>query len=136
MANKKIQEIEGIGPVLGEKLAAAGVEDTDSLLEKGRTRAGRKSLAEATGLSESRILTFVNMADLFRIKGVAGEFAELLVCAGVDTVKELATRNATNLADRLAEVNAEKKLTRTVPGLGQVEDWVKQAGDLPAAIEH
>lgn len=136
MANKKIQEIEGIGPVVGEKFVAAGVKDTDSLLEKAGNKAGRKTLAEATGLSEARILTFVNMADLFRIKGVAGEYAELLVCAGIDTVKELATRNPANLADKLAEVNAEKKLTRKVPTTAQLEDWVKQAGELPAAITH
>lgn len=136
MANKKITEIEGIGPVLGERFTAAGVKDTDTLLEKGGTKAGRKALAEATELSESRILTFVNMADLFRISGVAGEYAELLVCAGVDTVKELATRNAANLADKLAEVNAEKNLTRKVPTVGQVEGWVKQAGELPQAVTH
>jgi len=136
MANKKIEEIEGIGPALGEKFVAAGVKDTDTLLERGCTRKGRRELAEATGISESRILTFVNMADLFRIKGVAGEYAELLVCSGVDTVKELATRNAANLAEKVAEVNAEKKLTRKVPTQGQIEDWVKQAGDLPQKIEH
>ena len=136
MANKKIEEIEGIGPVLGEKFTAAGVKDTDSLLERGCTKKGRKELAEATGISESKILTFVNMADLFRIKGVAGEYAELLVCSGVDTVKELKTRNAANLAEKVAEVNAEKNLTRKVPTQGQIEDWVKQAGELPPKIEH
>jgi len=136
MANKKITEIEGIGPVLGEKFEAAGVKNTDALLEQGGSKAGRKTLAEATGLSESRILTFVNMADLFRISGVAGEFAELLVASGVDTVRELATRNAANLADKLAEVNAEKNLTRKVPTLSQIEDWIKQAADLPSGISH
>ena len=136
MANKKIEEIEGIGPALGAKFEAAGVKDTDGLLDKGCTKAGRKALAEATGLSESRILTFVNMADLFRIKGVAGEYAELLVCAGVDTVKELKSRNAANLATKLAEVNAEKKLTRQVPGEKTVADWIQQAGELPGKIEH
>ena len=136
MANMKIQEIEGIGAVLGEKFEGAGVKDTDGLLEKGRTRSGRKALAEATGLSESRILTFVNMADLFRISGVAGEYAELLVAAGVDTVKELKTRNAANLAEKLAEVNAEKKLTRKVPSAKTVEGWVAQAAELPGVIEH
>ncbi len=136
MANKKIEEIEGIGPALGEKFVSAGVSNTDALLERGCTRSGRKELAEATGISESKILTFVNMADLFRIKGVAGEYAELLVCSGVDTVKELKTRNAANLAEKVAEVNAEKKLTRKVPTQGQIEDWVKQAGELPPKIEH
>ena len=136
MANKKIQEIEGIGPALGEKFEAAGVKDTDALLEKGCTPAGRKALAEGTGLSESRILTFVNMADLFRINGVAGEYAELLVAAGVDTVKELKTRNAANLAEKLAEVNTQKKLTRKVPSAKTVEGWVAQAAELPGVIEH
>ena len=136
MANKKIEEIEGVGPQLGAKFADAGVKNTDALLEQGCTRSGRKALAEATGISEARILTFVNMADLFRINGVAGEYAELLVCSGVDTVKELKTRNATNLADKVAEVNAEKNLTRKVPTQGQIEDWIKQAGELPPKVEH
>jgi predicted flap endonuclease-1-like 5' DNA nuclease len=136
MANKKIEEIEGIGSATGEKLRSAGVKDTDSLLEKGCTKGGRKALAEASGLSESQILKFVNMADLFRIKGVGGEFAELLKCAGVDTVKELATRNADNLAAKLAEVNEEKKLTRRVPTATQVADWVEQAGALPGKVTH
>jgi predicted flap endonuclease-1-like 5' DNA nuclease len=136
MANMKIEEIEGIGPVLGEKFTNAGVKDTDALLEKGCTPAGRKALAEATGLSTSRVLTFVNMADLFRIKGVAGEYAELLVCSGVDTVKELKMRNGENLAEKLAEVNQEKNLTRKVPTQAAVEDWIKQAGELPGKIEH
>jgi len=136
MANMKIEEIEGIGPALGEKFQGAGVKDTDGLLDKGCTASGRKALSDATGLSESRILTFVNMADLFRIKGVAGEYAELLVCAGVDTVKELKTRNAENLAAKLAEVNEDKKLTRKVPSQKTVEGWVAQAGELPPKIEH
>ena len=136
MASKKIQEIEGIGPVLGEKFEGAGVKDTDGLLEKGCTRSGRKALADATGLSESRILTFVNMADLFRIKGVAGEYAELLMCAGVDTVKELKHRNAANLTEKLAEVNGEKNLTRKLPSESTVEDWVKQAAELPGVVEY
>jgi predicted flap endonuclease-1-like 5' DNA nuclease len=136
MANKKIEEIEGIGPATGEKFRVAGVSDTESLLEKGCRPGGRKELAAATGLSEKRILRFVNMADLFRIKGVGGEFAELLEAAGVDTVKELRTRNASNLAEKMAEVNAEKKLTRRVPTLAMTEDWVKQAEGLPPKIEH
>lgn len=136
MANLKIEEIEGIGPVVGEKFRGAGVEDTDALLEKGGTAAGRKALAEATGLSASRVLTFVNMADLFRIKGVAGEYAELLHAAGVDTVKELKTRNVENLAAKLADVNADKKLTRKVPTQAAVEDWIKQAAALPAKVEY
>ena len=136
MANKKMEEIEGVGPVLGEKFNSAGVADTDSLLDKGCTKAGRKEIAAATGISESRVLTFVNMADLFRISGVAGEYAELLVCSGVDTVKELKMRNAANLAEKLAEVNGEKKLTRKVPSEKTVEGWIKQAGELPPKIEH
>ena len=136
MANVKIETIEGIGPATAEKLGNAGVGDTDTLLEKGRTRASRKELAEKCGLSEKQVLKFVNMADLFRISGIGGEYAELLECAGVDTVKELAGRNAENLAAKMSEVNAEKKLTRQVPGPGTVEKWIGQAKDLPRAVEY
>ena len=136
MANKKIEEIEGIGPVRGEKLRGAGIKDTDGLLETCCTGGGRRQVAEKTGIGESQILKWANMADLFRVKGVGSEYAELLECAGVDTVKELATRNAENLAAKMAEVNEAKKLTRRVPNAAAVQDWVEQAKGLPPKIEH
>ena len=99
MAN--VKDIEGIGPVLGGKLEAAGIVTVESLLDRGATRTGRANIDKETGIPESQILEFVNMADLMRVKGVGGEFAELLKAAGVDTIKELRTRNAENLYKKL-----------------------------------
>ena len=102
-----IIDIEGIGPAYAEKLKTAGINTTDDLLSKGGTRAGRKELADATGIDDGRILTWVNHCDLHRIDGIAGQISELMESAGVDTVKELATRNAANLAAKML-----KPLTR------------------------
>jgi hypothetical protein len=67
------------------------------------------------------------MADLFRIKGVASQFAELLHVAGVDTIKELRNRNAVNLHASLVQIQAQKKITKTVPTLNKVTDFINQA---------
>lgn len=122
-----IQEIEGVGPALASKLEKAGIKTTEAMLKKGASKSGRKQIAEESGVSEAQVLEFVNVSDLMRIKGVGGEFAELLHAAGVDTLKELRTRNAANLHAALEETNAKKKLTRRVPSLSMVEDFVKQA---------
>lgn len=132
----KIEEIEGVGPAYAEKLAAAGIATTDDLLDKCASKAGRTATAESTGLSEKLLLKWANMADLMRISGVGEEYSELLEVAGVDTVKELRNRNAENLAAKMAEVNEEKKLTRTVPSQSQVEKWIEQAKGLDPLITH
>lgn len=136
MANYKIEEIEGIGPVMGEKLRGAGVNNTDKMLENAKTKKQRAELAEASGISEAQILKFANMADLFRISGVGQEFSQLLEAAGVDTVPELATRKPENLTTKMEEVNAEKSLTRRTPSLKEVEGWVAQAKELPRSLEY
>jgi predicted flap endonuclease-1-like 5' DNA nuclease len=132
----KITDIEGIGPVYAEKLGVADIKTVEGLLEAGASRTGRKKLAEVTGLSEKKILEWVNMADLFRIKGVASQFAELLKASGVDTVKELRNRNAENLYAKLVEVQEEKKITRTVPALSQVADFIEQAKALEPVVTY
>lgn len=132
----KIVDIEGIGPVYAEKLAAAGINTADALLEKCAAPAGRKALEEETGISGKLILTWTNHADLFRIKGVGPQFAELLEAAGVDTVKELGHRNAANLAAKMLEVNEEKHLVRRVPVEKEVEAMIAQAKELPGAITY
>lgn len=136
MAQNKIEEVEGIGPVFGEKLRAAGVTTTDQLLAAGKTKDNRAALAQKTGIGEAQILKWVNMVDLFRIKGVASEFAELLEAAGVDTVKELKHRVPANLAQKIAEVNQTRKLTRRVPTESVIAGWIEQAKKLPPAVEY
>lgn len=131
-----IQSIEGIGPGYAEKLKAAGVTSTQRLLHEGATREGRSTLAEKTGINERQILKWVNMSDLFRIKGVAGQYAELLEAAGVDTVKELRNRNPENLAQAMINVNKEKRLVRQVPSSRRVIDWVKHAKNLPPIVSY
>jgi len=136
MATYKVEEIEGIGPALGEKLRAAGINTVDKLLEKAATKKQRQSLAEETGISEKQILKFTNMADLFRLNGVGQEYAELLEVAGIDTVPELAQRNAANLTAKMEEVNEAKNLTRKTPSVLEVEKWIAQAKELPRVIEY
>lgn len=132
----RIDEIEGIGPANKEKLSAAGVTNTDQLLEKAASKAGRKALAAETGIDEKRILTFVNLADLMRVKGIGRQFAELLQAAGVDTIKELRTRKAANLASAVAATNAEKNLAKTVPSESQIEGFIEAAKALEPTVTH
>lgn len=128
--------IEGIGEVYARKLKGAGIATVEALLAKGATPQGREELAEAAGISGKLILEWVNHADLFRIKGVAEEYADLLEEAGVDTIPELAQRNAANLYAKLVEVNAAKKLVRRLPVQSQVSDWIEQAKALPREINY
>jgi len=123
----KIDEIEGIGPANAAKLAAANITTTDDLLDKCCTPAGRKDVAENTGVGESTILKWSNMADLMRVSGIGRQFSELLKAAGVDTIKELRTRNAANLAGAMEKVNNEKKLARTSPPEATVTKWIDAA---------
>jgi len=132
----KLTEIEGVGEVYAQKLREAGIRTTQALLEKGASPQGRKEIAEKTGISETLILEWVNHVDLFRIKGVGEEYADLLEAAGVDTVPELAQRNPENLYPKLVAVNQEKKLVRQLPTQARVSDWVEQAKRLPRVITY
>ena len=136
MANYKIEEIEGIGEKMGAKFREAGINSTDKLLAGTKTKKQRKDLAESTGISEKLVLKFANMADLFRISGIGEEYSELLEVAGVDTVPELAMRNAENLTAKMEEVNEKKKLVRRTPSLKEVEKWIEEAKTLPRALEY
>lgn len=132
----KIDQIEGIGSAYAQKLNDLGLSTTDDLLEKGAQKNGRSELASATGISESMILRWTNHADLFRVSGVAGQFAELLEAAGVDSVKEFRNRNAENLHAKLVEINAEKKLVGRVPALDALSNMIDQAKTLEPKISH
>jgi uncharacterized membrane protein HdeD (DUF308 family)/predicted flap endonuclease-1-like 5' DNA nuclease len=133
---KEIEYVEGIGPVYGAKLKAVGINSPLDLLRKGATRKGRELIAEASGITGTLILKWVNHADLFRLKGVGSEYADLLEAAGVDTVVELAQRNPANLHTKMVATNEEKKLVRQLPSAAQVEGWVSEAKLLDRVVTY
>ncbi|CUS01944.2 conserved membrane protein of unknown function [Candidatus Promineifilum breve] len=133
---KEIEYIEGIGAVYGQKLRAVGVSTVLDLMVNGATRRGRKHISDQSGISQSMILTWVNHVDLFRIKGVAQEYADLLEQSGVDTVVELAQRNPSNLHKRMVDINEQKKLVRRLPHASEVQSWVEQAKNLRRVVHY
>jgi predicted flap endonuclease-1-like 5' DNA nuclease len=131
-----LQDIDGIGAASAEKLQAAGIATTQQLYDRGATKQGREEIAEATGISGKLILTWVNHLDLERVKGIGWQYADLLEAAGVDTVPELAQRNAANLHAALEAANAEKSLVRRLPSAEQVAEWVAEAKSLPRVVTY
>ena len=132
----KIADIERIGSAYAKRLREAGVRSTQTLLRRGGSARGRKELATATDIEEARLLEWVNHADLFRIRGIGAEYADLLEAAGVDTVPELRQRNAKALYEALVRTNVKSRLVRKLPTPEQVATWVKQAKALPRVIKY
>ncbi len=132
----EIEKIKGIGESYAKKLDSAGIKMVGELLREGATPKGRNQIAAKTGISDTLILRWVNMADLFRIKGIAEEYADFLEAAGVDTVPELAQRNAEHLYNKLVAVNEEHNMVDRMPSQGDVTDWIAQAKLLDRVVAY
>jgi predicted flap endonuclease-1-like 5' DNA nuclease len=132
-----VEEIEGIGPVLAEKLRDGGVQTADDLLARGGPRSTRELLAQTTGIDASRILEWVNHVDLMRLPGVGEEYSDLLEAAGVDSLAELAQRNPDNLAQTFQELDAARPdWIRRLPSAETVRGWVESAASYERVVEH
>lgn len=131
-----LDTVEGIGPTYQEKLAGAGITTTEMLLEKGRTAKGRQEVAAAADIDATYILEWLNRLDMNSIKGIGSEYADLLEAAGVDTVPELAQRNADNLYAKLKEIDEDQRPGASPALCRQVDHWVAQAKALPRILEY
>ena len=131
-----ITDIEGIDRDVAAALKSAGIRSTARLLEAAKNTKGRKALAAKTGLDQKRLLSFANMADRMRIKGMGREYAELMHAAGVDTVKELKYRNPGRLARAMAEANKKRKFVRLLPSEKVVLRWIDNAKKLQIKISY
>lgn len=132
----QIEDIEGIGPKFAEKLNAQGITNTDHLLERPATAKGRAELADAAEIRPDLVYTWAKRADPIRIKGVGGQFAELLNVAGIDSIKELKQRNAANLRAKLVELNDARNICQTNPSESQVAGYIAAAAELEPILSY
>jgi predicted flap endonuclease-1-like 5' DNA nuclease len=131
-----VKDLAGITDAILAKLQEKEISDNEKLLGAAAAPAQRRELADACGCDVKQILELANRADLARIKGISGVYSDLLEEAGVDTVKELATRRPDNLHAKISETNNAKRLTERPPSASMVEDWVNQAKDLPKMLTY
>ncbi len=131
-----IEAIEGVGGAYSKKLKGIGIKTINDLLKLASKRSERRKLAKSLGISEKRILGWINRADLFRIPGVGEEYSSLLEQVGVDTVAELSKRSPDNLYEALLKINEKKKLVRRLPTKNQVAGWIRSAKKLKRIIEY
>lgn len=130
----RIDQVAGIGHREATKLRKIGIRTSKSLIEAASGRKGRSDLAEATGIDPRSVQQWVNHADLLRIKGVGSEYAELLVAAGVDTLRDLRRRNPTALLAKIIGLNGQTKVVRRLPTESMVESWIEAAKELDPSI--
>lgn len=131
-----ITELRNMEPGIAAKLQAERIFDSEQLLEAAAHPKERAELAAKLGIESRLLLEFANRSDLARLNGVGRVYSDLLEHAGVDTVPELAQRNAANLHQKLVEVNAEKNLVQRLPRQEDVADWVAQAKGLSRIITY
>jgi uncharacterized membrane protein HdeD (DUF308 family)/predicted flap endonuclease-1-like 5' DNA nuclease len=131
-----LEFVEGIGSGYADQLRAIGIANCLDLIKRGSTPKGRADIAAQSGISGRQILTWVNHVDLYRIRGVGSEYADLLEASGVDTVVELAQRNPATLYAKINALNLEQRRVRRPPTQAQVEDWITQAKGLPRVITY
>lgn len=131
----RIDQVAGIDHKQATKLRKAGVRTSSRLIEEAATRRGRTQLSKATGLSPRDLQRWVHHADLLRVRGVGAEYAELLVAAGVDTLRDLRRRNPTALLAKIIGLNGSHRVVERLPTEGMVEGWIESAGDLDPSMQ-
>ena len=131
-----ISEIDGLPSFAASKLKSLGIRTTDKLLEAARTVKGRKALAAKTGISEQQLLEWANICDYMRIPGMGKAKTGLLRAAGVTTVRELALRNPSRLAQNMKDINIRRKLVHVLPSEKSVEQIIQKARKLQPKITY
>jgi len=126
----RIDQVAGIRHKDATKLRKSGVRTSKGLIEAAADRKGRIDLAVSTGIDPKDIQQWVNHSDLLRVKGVGAEYAELLVAAGVDTLRDLRRRNPTALLAKIIGLNGNVRVVQRLPTESMVEVWIEAAKDL------
>ncbi len=130
-----IEHIDGIGPREREQLVSVGITTTDDVLAKCSTAESIREMAERTSISELRLQSWKNQADLMRVSGIGTTYGQLLEASGVESVEALSQRVPENIVNLLDRVNTEKRYARSTPPLRTVQQWVERAQTLQESGE-
>lgn len=130
-----LKMIRGINQEYIARLGALYIENTDQMLEAGRTPRLRQELAEKTGIPLESILEFVKLADLTRLGAVRSVRARLYHDAGL-TPEIIATWEPDELRAMLVEWVQNTGFDGIAPLPKEAQHLVAQARKLPTLVQY
>ena len=129
-----IETIEGIGAGFGKRLKADGVDTTEKLLQLCTTDDGIAQVCKCVDLDADTVRNWGTMADLIRIKGLGGQWAELMWRAGVKSVQDLGKQDIGPLSERMREINDAEHRVAELPGEKRVARFIQAAAELDPVL--
>lgn len=121
-------DIEGLGPVMAERLERAGVRTTRDLL-----RVDVRRVSEETGISERLLGNFRAMANLLQLPGLYPDQAAGLVYAGVRNLEDLRSATPSELAKQVNQAAKDHQLKlRGKMTPSRVRAWQEKVAKLTA----
>jgi predicted flap endonuclease-1-like 5' DNA nuclease len=130
--NDSMSDIKGLQPEMKTKLESEGIRNTTQFLEHSHTHQQRTELARKVGTTPVVIKEMANRADLMRVRGVGGDYSNLLEEAGVNSCRELQHRIPEKLHTALEAIHTDRKIGYRVPTLVQTTQWITEAKALAA----
>lgn len=118
-----------------ERLAAAGIRNSEQMLAAGRTPADRHALSATTGIPKEAILELAKLSDLARIRGVKGVRARLYYDAGIETVEQMAGWDADELRSMIVEFVERTGFGGVATLPAEARFTVSEARKLPKRLE-
>ncbi len=119
-----------------DKLAKAGIINTEKLYDKVLTKIDRQKLADSTGVCYIEILELTKLTDLSRIKWVGVTYAQMLYDLGLDTVEKVSKADPIDLHARINQRIKEHNIFKGGIGINDVKILVETANELPLEIEY
>ncbi len=130
----QLRQFPEVDQVACDRLREAGVRDVGELLAAATTE-DRQELSTRTGVGAATIEELVRLSDLARVTGLNGRRARLFLRAGIGSVRDLAGKEPSALAQELERLIEGAGLDDFPPSRRELERAVEAAGQMPARIE-
>ncbi len=122
-----IGSIQALSEEDQRRLSNMNIKTTEDLLAKAKTEIGINLLSKSLGKEAWVVRTWVNNADLMRVKGVDGILAELLELSGVNSVKELATSKPEIISENIKAVYEHITKRSKLPNFNELKTLIDEA---------
>ena len=131
----KLKDFMTANQEYAKKLAKIGLKTASQILEVGKTKKERETLAKKSGMPVDAVLKFVKLANLARCPGHMKKRASLYYEAGLDTFDKIAELDPETMIKFVNDFIKKTGFDGSAPILADARSSVENSKRIPRIIE-